>query len=150
VFSNGYENLIVVGNDCAQISATVIQNASEELKCNDVVVGPDNHGGVYLIGINKKVFNKASFQNLSWQTEGLSDQFLEVYANANTITLPLLHDINNFQDLIFVNKLLSCWHKMKIFITSIFASTAKRILQALDHYCSYRFSLLPLRAPPTV
>jgi glycosyltransferase A (GT-A) superfamily protein (DUF2064 family) len=150
VFSNGYENLIVVGNDCAQLSATVIQNASEELKCNDVVVGPDNRGGVYLIGINKRFFNKATFQTLSWQTKGLSAQLLEVYASANTLTLPLLNDINNIQDLVSVNKLLSCWHKLKVVITSVLASTAKKTFEGLDHYYSYRFSLLPLRAPPTV
>jgi glycosyltransferase A (GT-A) superfamily protein (DUF2064 family) len=142
--------LIVVGNDCAQLSATVIRNASEELKCNDVVVGPDNHGGVYLIGINKRFFNKATFQTLSWQTKGLSAQLLEVYASANTLTLPLLNDINNIQDLVSVNKLLSCWHKLKFVITSILASTAIRTVRVCFHYCSYRFSLLPLRAPPTV
>lgn len=89
VFDAGFQKVIVVGNDCPDLSVKDIHKASSQLSVNDIVLGPDLRGGAYLIGITRKAFNKTIFENLRWQTGFLVDSFQD-YAAEYAYSLLLL------------------------------------------------------------
>ncbi len=71
LFSSGYEQLIIVGNDCLQLDHKIFESTDRLLEQNDLVLGPTRNGGTYLIGIRKVAFDKRKFTNLLWETSGL-------------------------------------------------------------------------------
>ena len=75
VFDKGYDQVIIIGNDCPDLSAKDLVRVNKELQINDLVLGPDFRGGVYLIGLNRKSFDLKSFESLSWQTNKLRKSF---------------------------------------------------------------------------
>lgn len=100
VFSQGYCSVIVLGNDCPQLSSSILESAIQQLTQNKSVIGP-SQSGVYLMGIQKNTFDKTAFEHLPWQTRSLQNSLLE-YFNKNSeesILLPFLADLNCYQDL---------------------------------------------------
>ena len=67
VFSQGYERVIALGNDCLNLSFTDLRQALEALDARPAVLGPALDGGAYLVGLRKEVFCPSSFQALPWQ-----------------------------------------------------------------------------------
>lgn len=65
---------MLIGADCPQLGADQIDQASEALQTNDVVVGPAADGGYYLIGLkgawraNESRF-KNLFHDIPWSTD---------------------------------------------------------------------------------
>ena len=57
VFSKGYSKVIVVGNDCPQLKARQIRDAFEALNVNKEVIGKDNRGVTYSIGLTRSNFD---------------------------------------------------------------------------------------------
>jgi rSAM/selenodomain-associated transferase 1 len=51
----GKERVILVGTDCPRLQGVQVQRALEELTRNDIVFGPANDGGYYLIGVRKVI-----------------------------------------------------------------------------------------------
>ena len=51
-FAIGYKNVVIIGSDCIQLSAKIIEEAFELFRSNDVVIGPAKDGGYYLLGMN--------------------------------------------------------------------------------------------------
>lgn len=49
-FGQGYQKAIVIGSDAPQLVSDDIRAAFSELQKNDVVLGPDHGGGMYLVG----------------------------------------------------------------------------------------------------
>jgi rSAM/selenodomain-associated transferase 1 len=75
--SNAFEEApsgktIVIGSDCYELNASIIEEAFQALEKNQVVVGPANDGGYYLLGMNG--FYPELFQNIDWSTERVFDQ----------------------------------------------------------------------------
>ncbi|MGV3586900.1 MAG: TIGR04282 family arsenosugar biosynthesis glycosyltransferase [Adhaeribacter sp.] len=98
LFSQGFEQVIVIGNDCPELKPTDILRAAHQLLQQEVVVGPDSSGGVYLLGLTQKAFNQpALFENIRWNTAWVLTDiatafniaapdliFLKQYTNINT------------------------------------------------------------------
>ena len=103
VFTQGYSSVIVLGNDCPQLNSTILETASLQLSENQVLVGPSQAGGVYLMGFQKSGFDKKAFQNLPWQNKELKASLLEYFKNHSTEAslLPFLADLNRYQELSF-------------------------------------------------
>ncbi|TMP13430.1 DUF2064 domain-containing protein, partial [Pseudoalteromonas ruthenica] len=68
VFAKGFSRLIIIGNDCPELSSSLFLKADEELKKGNNIIGPDTNGGVYLIGITKELFTSLDFEKINWQT----------------------------------------------------------------------------------
>jgi rSAM/selenodomain-associated transferase 1 len=68
-FSDGAKSVVIIGTDCAQINETDIQEAFKSLFQHDVVIGPADDGGYYLLGMNYLI--PELFENKSWSTERL-------------------------------------------------------------------------------
>lgn len=99
-FSFGYEEVIILGNDAPEISASHILKTFDELNKNDcTVIGPAQDGGFYLLGLT--TFNKNIFNGIPWQTDDVLSQLKENIkrVNHNFILIETLCDIDNRNDL---------------------------------------------------
>jgi glycosyltransferase A (GT-A) superfamily protein (DUF2064 family) len=152
LFDEGYENVVSIGNDCPDLSMELLRTAINSLQCKSMVLGPSSDGGVYLLGINKTVFDKDSFHRLPWQTDALQ-QGLETYGQNQDIEvewLQELNDIDSFKDLqdyvqtspsTVVARLFWAIMESKRVVFSIFNDL-------IPFY--FKYSHIGLRAPPIV
>ena len=76
-FQQGYQNTIIIGTDCIEITCEDINNAFNYLSMDyDSVVGPTYDGGYYLIGLSGKNYPKL-FKNIEWSTDNVYKQTIE-------------------------------------------------------------------------
>jgi rSAM/selenodomain-associated transferase 1 len=66
-FAEGADQVIVVGSDCPMVGAHVVDEAFANLMSADVVVGPAEDGGYYLIGCVPPL--PPIFNAMPWSTE---------------------------------------------------------------------------------
>jgi hypothetical protein len=99
-FDQGYENIILIGSDLPNISKEIIDSGFKSLANDDVVLGPAEDGGYYLIGMSN--MNPSIFEDKPWSQSTL----LEVTLNqlkeqkASVGLIQTLNDIDTFEDLI--------------------------------------------------
>jgi rSAM/selenodomain-associated transferase 1 len=91
-FAAGAARVVIIGTDCPGLSA-------ELLLRHDLVVGPADDGGYYLLGMNQ--LYPELFENKDWSTATVLPGTL---AGATRLglgvgQLPTLHDIDSAQDL---------------------------------------------------
>lgn len=101
-FALGFEQVIVIGNDCPQLRVGDLHRAATLLGNSDTVLGPDRNGGIYLLGLSKAAFDKiGSFEPLPWQTPALHQQLAALLRQGQVTVacLPAYADINSAQDL---------------------------------------------------
>ena len=98
-FSEEVEKVVIIGIDCPDLDASLINQAFSELSDQDLVLGKAEDGGYYLIGLRDCI--PELFQGITWGT----DQVLrETVAIAEKLELkisylPLLNDIDTPEDL---------------------------------------------------
>ena len=98
-FDDGYTEIVLIGSDLPNITKNVIDRGFKSLKNKDVVFGPAEDGGYYLIGFSK--FHKCVFENKAWSTSSLLEETL-AELNQKKIEVSLietLNDIDTFEDL---------------------------------------------------
>ncbi len=105
VFALGYEHLIVVGNDCPNLKVGHLRQAAQALATGHPVVGGDQRGGAWLIGLQRSTFDAPAFARLAWQTGKLREGLLELLGPVTL--LGRLQDINRLADL------QSHWHLLR-------------------------------------
>jgi uncharacterized protein len=66
-FAMGYREVVVIGTDTPWMGAGRVRGAFAVLKANDVVIGPAEDGGYYLLGMRKMVAE--IFWGIPWSTE---------------------------------------------------------------------------------
>ena len=71
VFQQGYERVIVIGNDTPMLTKQHILTAHHLLQEKNMVIGPSTDGGIYLLGIHKTCFQSNTFKQLDWQSASL-------------------------------------------------------------------------------
>ena len=148
VFELGYDKIIILGNDCPQLSNAHIITAIKELENKQLVIGPDINGGAYLIGLNKAIFKQDTFENLKWQTSELCSN---IQTLDNFALLPVLHDVNKIKDVQKVIKHLSFYSKLRSELLSLLKITCKSFLSFLLNIKHANvFKYFSLRAPPCV
>lgn len=98
VFQKGYEKISIIGSDCYELTTALIENAFQLLNTHDVVLGPANDGGYYLLAMKDGVKN--IFQTIDWSTGKVLTQTLQrIRQNNYTYTLlPLLTDVDTADD----------------------------------------------------
>jgi rSAM/selenodomain-associated transferase 1 len=95
----GAERVVVIGTDCPELSADLIDQAFEQLGASDVVLGPAKDGGYYLIGLSRPL--PALFDGPDWGGEHVLRQTLDI-ANSQGLSVHLLdelHDVDRPEDL---------------------------------------------------
>ena len=100
-FALGYERLVVIGNDCPQLTPALVRQAVRLLHTTDAVLGPATDGGVYLLGVSKPFFEADTWATLPWQTTNLGAALRRYLhqAGAAVQALPQLSDVDNAHDL---------------------------------------------------
>lgn len=53
IFDKGYDKVLILGSDCFQLEEAILKDALHLLDQKDVVIGPANDGGYYLLGMKK-------------------------------------------------------------------------------------------------
>lgn len=71
-FDSGFEKIIIIGSDCAEINEEDIHHAFKALDESEVVIGPAIDGGYYLLGMRS--FIPSLFQDKSWSTPDLINE----------------------------------------------------------------------------
>ncbi|NVO86492.1 TIGR04282 family arsenosugar biosynthesis glycosyltransferase [Hymenobacter terrestris] len=100
-FGQGYERLVVIGNDCPQLTPARLRQAVVSLETTDAVLGPDPDGGVYLLGVSRAFFAADVWAALPWQTAALGAALTRCLhrAGATVRRLRPLAGINNAHQL---------------------------------------------------
>lgn len=102
VFTDGYDNVIVLGNDCVDLCHKTILKAASELQRTGFAFGPDERGGAYLIGISKQYFCKQTLLSVSWNTNKVYTELLayaDAHSSAPCAELDVKADVNSQGDL---------------------------------------------------
>ncbi|MFC6268723.1 TIGR04282 family arsenosugar biosynthesis glycosyltransferase [Frigoriflavimonas asaccharolytica] len=97
LFDQGYKNCIIVGSDLFDLQAKIVDEAFEKLENGEVVIGPAEDGGYYLLGLKKVI--PEIFQHKNWGTETVLDDTLKDLKNQYVEFLVSLNDIDTFEDL---------------------------------------------------
>ncbi len=99
-FAEGATTAVLIGSDCPEISAALISTAFDTLEGHDIVLGPAEDGGYYLIGM--KTVNISLFENMKWSTASLLEDTLARVSKLglHVKMLPQLSDLDNEQDLL--------------------------------------------------
>lgn len=97
LFSKGYTNCIIVGSDLFDLKSEMITTAFTALKSNEVVIGPAEDGGYYLLGL--KAMQSSLFENKDWGTSTVFGATMKDLQADKTYLLPILNDIDTFEDL---------------------------------------------------
>ncbi|HHT9116310.1 MAG: TIGR04282 family arsenosugar biosynthesis glycosyltransferase [Planctomycetes bacterium] len=99
---------IIIGTDCPEIDATMIESVFEILKEKDIVIGPCKDGGYYLLGMSgpvpvsfKQGFVPELFEDIDWSTDRVFIQTMEKIQKNNLSCgiLKTLVDIDTIEDL---------------------------------------------------
>jgi rSAM/selenodomain-associated transferase 1 len=90
---------VVIGTDCPGLQPTHVHEAMNRLREDDLVIGPANDGGYYLIGINR--FHQALFTDIPWGTESVCRITQEIASSLklSVAMLEELCDIDRPEDL---------------------------------------------------
>jgi uncharacterized protein len=99
VFNLGYNNVCIIGSDCYDLSTAIIRDAFTALQTKEVVLGPANDGGYYLLGTRQ--VHVALFEDKQWSTATvLADTEKDCKdLDLSYHLLPTLMDIDDIEDL---------------------------------------------------
>ncbi len=99
VFAKGYKQVIAIGNDCLGMTEMHLLGAADALEKGKPVLGPDESGGVYLVGISHQQFDPVTWAKLPWQSSSLFHQLRIHLASSNYSAVLLEKQIDaNSQD----------------------------------------------------
>ncbi|WP_192349816.1 TIGR04282 family arsenosugar biosynthesis glycosyltransferase [Algoriphagus sp. Y33] len=98
LFGEKFDRLVIIGTDCVEITSEHISAAFEKLNTREVVIGPAEDGGYYLLGMRK--FIPGLFTGIPWSTDQVASLTKE-YLTRNEISfalLPMLSDVDFEED----------------------------------------------------
>jgi len=99
-FQRGGKRVMALGSDTLGLTAQIIEEGFECLKSNDVVIGPAEDGGYYLIGSAN--FQPKLFEGMSWSTNEVLPQTYKAIRNLRLScqTLCQLEDLDEIKSII--------------------------------------------------
>ncbi len=113
---------IIIGTDSPGLPTSFISASIKALKKYDIVLGPSSDGGFYLVGASG--YFPLLLENIRWST---SSAYGDIIRNTNSLRLkphilPEWSDIDNFDDLLALNKKIkdmdkNFWHCTKKFLS---------------------------------
>lgn len=99
LFRNGYKRIVIIDSDSPNLPSSYIISGLKALKRFDLVVGPCEDGGYYLIGLSSET--PQIFQDIPWSTSKVTEITMKK-ARVLGKKLHLLeewYDIDTFKDL---------------------------------------------------
>jgi rSAM/selenodomain-associated transferase 1 len=98
-FDQGYRHVLIIGTDCWELRADILEEGLKALDTYEVVIGPAKDGGYYLLGMQKMY--RSLFENINWSTSTVfSDTMKEVRnLELEAHVLEVLSDVDTYEDL---------------------------------------------------
>lgn len=105
-FEAGASKVLVVGADIPEIDSNLLDEGFQKLDKADVVIGPAEDGGYYLLGM-KKLASRL-FEDMQWSTSTVFETTLQ---RANELSLSILQlkrlrDVDEPDDIEYFNKIM--------------------------------------------
>ena len=105
---NKIKNIIFIGTDLPDLCHQDLLNTLKELQQNDLILGPSNDGGYWLIGLSEKIISKhlyLPFINIKWGTENVLQKTIDNFASIKLkyefldkkIDIDTIFDIENWK-----------------------------------------------------
>ncbi len=94
-----YQRVVIIGCDLPTLTEQEVRNAFGALEDADLVLGPTEDGGYYLIGL--KQYHPVVFEDIHWSSEAVLAQTLERARQAGLTVhlLPKQRDLDTYADL---------------------------------------------------
>jgi len=89
--------VVLLGSDAPTLPRAYVHQALDELMAHDVVLGPSDDGGYYLIGARVEV--PELFSNMRWSTGDVLQTTLGRLGARSHALLPAWHDVDSAEDL---------------------------------------------------
>ncbi len=107
-FDAGAKRVVVIGTDCPSLTSSDLRSAFEHLGAHDVVIGPAQDGGYYLIGLNAEC--ASLFAGIDWSTSRVLEQTLHKARELNRPVhqLRMLPDVDYAEDLLPLRRDPAC------------------------------------------
>jgi len=81
---NKIKNIIFIGTDLPDLCHQDLLNTQRKLQNNDLILGPSNDGGYWLIGLSEKIISShlhLPFINIKWGTENVLQKTIDNFAS---------------------------------------------------------------------
>ncbi|TYP93973.1 hypothetical protein LX73_1690 [Fodinibius salinus] len=91
-FKSGADRIVIIGSDCADLQKHHLDNAFRKLQEYDVVIGPSQDGGYYLLGMRD--YYPILFKDKEWSTGSVYQDTVE-QAKKKKISLAALAELND-------------------------------------------------------
>lgn len=99
LFTRGYRKVVILASDTPHLPPNCIRRAFSLLDKTDVVLGPCDDGGYYLVG--SRVIEPALFEGIAWSTPAVLEQTTARAEDAGLRweMLPPCYDVDTIDDL---------------------------------------------------
>ncbi|QBG48727.1 DUF2064 domain-containing protein [Verrucomicrobia bacterium S94] len=98
-FSEGLSKAVIVGSDCPFNDGKNLNDAFRSLESHELVIGPANDGGYYLIGLDRAVAMTPLFKNIEWGGEYVFAQTMRAASGLSVYQLPKRNDVDRVEDI---------------------------------------------------
>lgn len=139
VFYNGYERVLLIGNDCPELSSNHLVKAAAMLQEKSMVIGPDFSGGAYLIGISKNCFNAENFSQLPWQTPSVFKSLLNYCKIEDIGVLSRFYDLNSQETINKAKQRLKKFSGLKKILFSCFSNASPVVVKTTQPFYFFFF-----------
>lgn len=96
-FDAGYQRVVLIGSDLFDITPEDLTMAFEKLLDHQMVIGPAEDGGYYLIGL--RAIHPALFENKDWGQNTVLKDTLAHFKSHDVALLNQYNDIDTYQDI---------------------------------------------------
>lgn len=98
MFDKNYQSVVIIGSDCYELTADILEKGFDALNEKDAVIGPAKDGGYYLLGLQRLV--PEIFENKKWSTASVFTDTVADFEKAGIsyFALPLLKDVDTVED----------------------------------------------------
>ena len=99
LFAKGFTRVLIVGTDVPSLPLQHYQQAVEMLRAHELVLGPAEDGGYYLVGLTRPA--PELFRDIAWSTDQVLAQTCQraLQAGLRTSLLPAWRDVDTIEDL---------------------------------------------------
>jgi len=97
-FDQEYKKIIALSSQCPSLSKSDVKRAVDALDDNEIVLGPTDDGGCYLIGVKK--FDPEFFREIDWSSPDMYKEMLRRAKEQGVAieSLPPLRDFDSIED----------------------------------------------------
>jgi len=104
-FKTGYEKVLIIGSDLYDLSSENIDYAFNTLDNHDVVLGPAEDGGYYLLGMN--TLHASVFRKKEWGASTVLKDTLGNLTHQQVKLLETKNDIDLYEDIESISEIMN-------------------------------------------